>query len=184
MEAVGSCPRAEQGELGRVMGRLHPHFPTPAVSKGLSCSSQWPSLFVSSMTRHDMWRGGTTGSECVPAKSAGCQKFLYNCCCFLSCLDSVRWDEGEQEDWRCKFPTLGLLSSRPARGLEWSGACNLLTLQVVGRESGWWVRSRSVSTNHPLRKLLLDAPTLLKKTPPPARFPQGMSDQWSLGRGE
>ena len=55
-----------------------------------------------------------------------------------------------------------------------------------GCERKWLVGEITQRVHQPasLRKLLLDAPTLLKKTPPPARFPRGMSDQWSLGRGE
>ena len=151
MVAVRSCPRAEQvEEVGR-LGWAPPAFPNPGPEQRLilQFTMALALRLVNDTPRYvegrDIRIGVRSSKICwLPEIS-------------LLLLLFPAWSgagqvgrRGEQEDWRCKFPTLGLLSSRPARGLEWSGACNLLTLQVVVRESGWWVRSRSVSTNQPL----------------------------------
>ena len=70
-----------------------PHFPTPAVSKGLSC--KFTMALALRLVNDTPRYVDARDNRIVPAKSAGCQKFLSCCCRFLPCLDPVRWDGGE-----------------------------------------------------------------------------------------
>ena len=69
-----------------------PHFPTPAVSKGLSC--KFTMALALRLVNDTPRYVDARDNRIVPAKSAGCQKFLSCCCRFLPCLEPVRWDEG------------------------------------------------------------------------------------------
>ena len=113
-----------------------PHFPTPAVSKGLSCKF---TMALALRLVNDTPRYVEAQDNRIGVRSS---KICWLPEISLLLLLFPAWSgagqvgrRGEQEDWRCKFPTLGLLFSCPAGEMEQSRACNLLTLQVVGRES-------------------------------------------------
>ena len=64
--------------------------------------------------------------------------------------------------------------------MEEERACNPLTLQVAGRESVWWARSGSVSTNQTIQRKTLGC----SNNSQGADFPVGhVSDQRSFGLG-
>ena len=91
----GVLPKSRARGAGEGDGAPPAAFPNPGREQRLILQFTMPLALrlVNDTPRYVDWRG-TTGLECVPAKSAGCQKFLSSCCCFLPCLEPVRWDDG------------------------------------------------------------------------------------------
>ena len=113
-----------------------PHFPTPAVSKGLSCKFTMALALrlVNDTPRYVDARDNERSSKICWLPEISLLLLLFPA---LSGAGQVGRRGSRKTVSRCKFPTLGLLFSRPAcwEMAVQSRACNLLTLQVVGRES-------------------------------------------------
>ena len=163
-----------------------PPFPNPGPEQRLILQfTMPPALRLSSMTRQDTWKRWTTQDW-----SAFQQNLLVARNFSPAVVSCPVWSrsggtEGGAGRLWMQIPNFRVLVFCPPRDGAEQGVQSVDT--ASGRERKClWARSRSVSTNQPtnqpLRKLL-DAGTLLKKTPLPVRFPHGMSDQRSLGRG-